>query len=219
MPIELERRVLEWTKFQLTKIGSPVKMRVFAVPDHCVFCNTVEELVGKLSEMSDKVRVVRSGFDPDEPAARDYGIERHPALIIDGKRDFGMMFSGIPMGFQFGVLVEDLVMASIGVTDLSEETKIKLRDVKSPVDIQVFTLPDCPGSPRMARAAHKFCIENINITAEIVDVLEFKELAAERHVLETPKTVINGEVEIQGVVSERDLADRVKAFASSRSLP
>jgi alkyl hydroperoxide reductase subunit F len=219
MPIELERRVLEWTKFQLTKIGSPVKMRVFAVPDHCVFCNTVEELVGKLSEMSDKVRVVRSGFDPDEPAARDYGIERHPALIIDGKRDFGMRFSGIPMGFQFGVLVEDLVMASIGVTDLSEETKIKLRDVKSPVDIQVFTLPDCPGSPRMARAAHKFCIENINITAEIVDVLEFKELAAERHVLETPKTVINGEVEIQGVVSERDLADRVKAFASSRSLP
>mgnify|MGYP001766742484 CR=1 FL=1 len=219
MPIELERRVLEWTKFQLTKIGSPVKMRVFAVPDHCVFCNTVEELVGKLSEMSDKVRVVRSGFDPDEPAARDYGIERHPALIIDGKRDFGMRFSGIPMGFQFGVLVEDLVMASIGVTDLSEETKIKLRDVKSPVDIQVFTLPDCPGSPRMARAAHKFCIENINITAEIVDVLEFKELAAERHVLETPKTVINGEVEIQGVVSERDLADRVKAFASSRSPP
>lgn len=219
MPIELERRVLEWTKFQLTKIGSPVKMRVFAVPDHCVFCNTVEELVGKLSEMSDRVRVVRSGFDPDEPAARDYGIERHPALIIDGKRDFGMRFSGIPMGFQFGVLVEDLVMASIGVTDLSEEAKIKLRDVKSPVDIQVFTLPDCPGSPRMARAAHKFCIENINITAEIVDVLEFKELAAERHVLETPKTVINGEVEIQGVVSERDLADRVKAFASSRSLP
>jgi alkyl hydroperoxide reductase subunit F len=219
MPIELERRVLEWTKFQLTKIGSPVKMRVFAVPDHCVFCNTVEELVGKLSEMSDKVSVVRSGFDPDEPAARDYGIERHPALIIDGKRDFGMRFSGIPMGFQFGVLVEDLVMASIGVTDLSEEAKIKLRDVKSPVDIQVFTLPDCPGSPRMARAAHKFCIENINITAEIVDVLEFKELAAERHVLETPKTVINGEVEIQGVVSERDLADRVKAFASSRSLP
>ena len=219
MPIELERRVLEWTKFQLTKLGGNVRLRVFAVPDHCVFCNTVEELVGKLSEMSEKITVLRSGFDPEEPAAKDYGIERHPAIVIDGKRDYGMMFSGIPMGFQFGVLVEDLVMASTGKTDLSEEVKIKLRSVKSPVNLQVFTLPDCSGSPRVARAAHKFCIENVNITAEIIDALEFRELAAEKQVLETPKTLINGKVEIQGVVPERDLAERVRVLASSRMPP
>jgi glutaredoxin-like protein len=219
MPIELERRVLEWAKFQLTKLSGDVRLRVFAVPDHCVFCNTVEELVGKLSEMSEKIMVLRSGFGPEEPAAKDYGIERHPAIVIDGKRDYGIRFFGIPMGFQFGVLVEDLVMASTGVTDLSEEVKIKLRSVKSPVNMQVFTLPDCPGSPRMARAAHKFCIENVNITADIIDVLEFRDLAAEKQVLETPKTVINGKVEIQGVVPERDLADLVRAFASSRMPP
>lgn len=216
MPIELERRVLEWTKFQLTKLGGAVTLRVFAVPDHCVFCNTVEELVGKLSEMSEKITVLRSGFDLEEPAAKDYGIERHPAIVIDGKRDYGMRFSGIPMGFQFGVLVEDLVMASTGATDLSEEVKIKLRGVKSPVDIQVFTLPDCPGSPRMARAAHKFCVENMNITADVIDTLEFRKLAAEKQVLETPKTLINGKVEIQGALLERDLADRVRALVSSR---
>jgi glutaredoxin-like protein len=214
MPIELERRVLEWTKFQLTKLSGPVTLRVFAAEGHCVFCNTVEEILGKLSEMSDRISVLRCGFGPEEPAAKAYGIVRHPAIIIDGKRDYGMRFTGIPMGFQFGVLVEDLVMASTGVTDLSEEAKIKLRGVEGPVDIQVFTLPDCAGSPRMARAAHKFCIENLNITAEIIDVLEFGELAAERKVLETPKTVINGKVEVQGVVPERDLADRVKALAS-----
>jgi glutaredoxin-like protein len=219
MPIELERRVLEWAKFQLTKLSGAVKLRVFAVPDHCVFCNTVEELVGKLAEMSDKIIVLRSGFDPEEPAAKDYGIERHPAIVIDGKRDYGIRFFGIPMGYQFGVLVEDLVMASTGETDLSEEVKIKLRSVKRPVNMEVFTLPDCPGSPRMARAAHKFCIENVNITADVIDVLEFRDLAAEMLVLETPKTVINGEAEIQGVVPERDLVDRIRALAFSRGSP
>lgn len=216
MPIELERHVLEWARFQLTKLGGPVRLRVFSVPDHCVFCNTAEELVGKLAEMSDKIKVLRSGFEREEPAVKAYGIERHPAVVIDGKRDYGIRFLGIPMGYQFGVLVEDLVMASTGKTDLSEEVKIKLRSVRDPVSMEVFTLPDCPGSPQMARAAHKFCVENININAEVIDALEFRDLAAERLVLETPKTVINGKAEIQGVVPERELADRVSAIASPR---
>jgi len=64
----------------------------------------------------------------------------------------------------------------------------------------------------MAGAAHKFSIENGNITADVVDVLEFRELAAEMGVLETPKTVVNGKVEIQGVVPERELAERIMAL-------
>jgi alkyl hydroperoxide reductase subunit AhpF len=205
MPIELERHTIEWAKFQLTKLGGAVRVRVFAIPGHCVFCNTVEELVGKLAEMSEKVIVLRSGFGPEEPTAKDYGIDRHPAIIIHGKQDYGLRFFGIPMGYQFGVFVDDLVMASSGRTDLSEEAKIKLRSV--------YTLPDCPGSPYMARAAHKFSIENGNITADVIDVLEFGELAAEKGVLETPKTVINGKVEIQGVVPERELAERIRALS------
>lgn len=212
MPIEFERQTLDWAKFQLTKLGGPVRVRVFAVPDHCVFCNTVEELVNRLAEMSEKVHIFRSGFDPEEPAARDYGVERHPTIAIHGKRSFGIRFSGVPMGYQFGIFVEDLVMASTGEADLSEEVKIKLRSVGRPVGIQVYTLPDCLGSPQMARAAHKFSIENDNITADVINVLEFGELAAGKGVLETPKTFIDGKVEIQGVVTERELAERIRAL-------
>jgi glutaredoxin-like protein len=212
MPIELERHTVEWAKFQLTKLGGAVRVRVFAIPGHCVFCNTAEELVCRLAEMSEKIIVLRSGFDPEDPAAKDYGIDRHPAIIIHGKQDYGVRFFGVPIGYQFGVFVEDLVMASSGMTDLSEEVKIKLRSVKRPVSIQVYTLPDCPGSPRMARAAHKFSIENGNITADVVDVLEFGELAAEMGVLETPKTMVNGKVEIQGVIRERELVERILAL-------
>jgi hypothetical protein len=52
MPIELERHTAEWAKFQLLKLGGAVRVRVFAVQGHCVFCNMVEELVGRLAEMS-----------------------------------------------------------------------------------------------------------------------------------------------------------------------
>jgi alkyl hydroperoxide reductase subunit AhpF len=142
---------MDWARFQLTKLGGSVRVKVFAVSGHCVFCNTVEEIIGKVAEMSDKVIVQRSDFDAEEPTAKAYGIERHPAIFIHGKKDFGLKFSGIPMGYQFGVFVEDLVMASLGSCDLSEEVKIKLRSVRMPISIQVFTLPLCPGSPQMAR--------------------------------------------------------------------
>jgi glutaredoxin-like protein len=212
MPIELEKRTLEWAQFQLTKLGGPVRIRVFSIHDHCVFCKTVDEVVNSLAEMSEKIVLLRSGFEPDEPVARNYGIERHPAMVIHGKRDFGMRFFGMPIGYQFGVFVEDLVMASTGESDLSGEVKLKLRSLRKPVSIQVYTLPDCPGSPRMARAAHKFAIENNNITADVVDIMEFWDLAAEKRVLETPKTIINGSTEIQGVISERELADRIRVI-------
>jgi glutaredoxin-like protein len=172
----------------------------------------VDEVVNSLAEMSEKIVLLRSGFEPDEPVARNYGIERHPAMVIHGKRDFGMRFFGMPIGYQFGVFVEDLVMASTGESDLSGEVKLKLRSLRKPVSIQVYTLPDCPGSPRMARAAHKFAIENNNITADVVDIMEFWDLAAEKRVLETPKTIINGTTEIQGVISERELADRIRVI-------
>lgn len=29
MPVEIDQQTLEWTKFQLSKMGEPVKLRVF----------------------------------------------------------------------------------------------------------------------------------------------------------------------------------------------
>lgn len=54
----------------------------------------------------------------------------------------------------------------------------------------------------MARLAHKFAIENEHITADVVEVSEFIDMAQLYRVQGVPKAVVNDRVEIIGAVPE-----------------
>ncbi len=67
----------------------------------------------------------------------------------------------------------------------------------------------------MARLAHKLAIENEHITADVVEVSEFIDLAQRYQVQGVPKTVINDRVEVLGAVPEpRFVQEVLKAIAS-----
>jgi alkyl hydroperoxide reductase subunit AhpF len=100
-------------------------------------------------------------------------------------------------------------MASNWQTDLGEGVKLALRKINEPIHMQVFTLPLCPNSPNMARAAYKFAFYNSNITADVIESIEFRELDTRYNVLETPETIINENLRIVGVATERELAERI----------
>jgi glutaredoxin-like protein len=209
MHIEIEAQTLEWTKFQLGKMKELVKLKVFTTKGHCILCNAIMDLVTQLSALSPKIQMEICSCEVDDLPAKKYSIDKHPALLVHGKEEYNVRFFGMPMGFEFGVLIDDIVTASTEEPDLGEDVKLKLRSLTKPVHIQVFTLPTCPRCPYVARMAHNFAFYNKDVTADAVDILEFRELAAKYRVLDTPKTVINDKVEIVGVLPEWDLADKV----------
>ena len=61
----------------------------------------------------------------------------------------------------------------------------------------------------MARLAHKFAQASGLITADVVEVTEFPQLAQKYDITAVPKTVINETVEIVGAVSEGRFLDEV----------
>ena len=72
----------------------------------------------------------------------------------------------------------------------------------------------------MARLAHKLAIENEHITADVVEVSEFIDLAQRYQVQGVPKTVINDRVEVLGAVPEpRFVQEVLKAIASQKEQP
>jgi alkyl hydroperoxide reductase subunit AhpF len=105
--------------------------------------------------------------------------------------------------------MEDLKIVSSRRTDLAEETKAKLREIKTPINIKVFTTLTCPHCPAAAVTAHKFAMENELIRAEVIDAGEFPDLAIKHMVMATPKTVINEKVEFVGAVPENLFLDHV----------
>lgn len=205
IPDQIKERV----KSQLGNMVNPVRVVMFTQELECKFCAETKQLIIELAGLSDKIKAEVRDFVADSALANEYGVDKIPALVIMGEKDYGIRFYGLPYGYEFQALIEDLTMISKGSTDLAEETKTKLREIKTPVHIQVFTSLTCPHCPHAAVMAHKFAMENDLIRADVVDAGEFPHLAQKYSVMGVPKIVINEKVEFVGAVPENIFLDHV----------
>jgi predicted DsbA family dithiol-disulfide isomerase len=68
--------------------------------------------------------------------------------------------------------------------------------------------------------AHKLAIENEHITADVIEVSEFIDLAQRYQVRGVPKTVVNDRIEIVGAVPEpRFIQEVMKAIEPKSEQP
>jgi len=68
--------------------------------------------------------------------------------------------------------------------------------------------------------AHKLAIENEHITADVVEVSEFIDMAQRYQVRGVPKTVVNDRIEIVGAVPEpRFIQEIMKAIKPKSEQP
>src|SRR3990170_2382369 len=98
-------------------------------------------LAREVAELSEQitVEVLNPAIDRERAAA--YGVDQVPALVVEGARDWGLRFYGIPLGYEFSNLIDALVVASTGEPALSEATKASLQALAADVEIKVFSTP------------------------------------------------------------------------------
>lgn len=196
-----EKERVKLTEKFAKELTGTVTLAVFTQEFECPHCKDTRQLVEELSELSEKINVEVYDFAEDEKA-KSLGVDKIPAIAVLGEKDYGIRFYGIPSGYEFSTLVEDIVNVSNGSTQLSEEVKKKLKEITQPVHIQVFVTLSCPYCPRMVRLAHQAAVENDHIRADMVESMEFPHLAHKYGVMSVPKTVINETVEFVGAVPE-----------------
>jgi alkyl hydroperoxide reductase subunit AhpF len=85
------------------------------------------------------VEVLNPLVDRDRAAA--YGIEEVPATVVEGARDYGVRFLGIPAGYEFSNLIDSIIAVSNGEAALTAETKASLAALAGDVQIKVFSTP------------------------------------------------------------------------------
>jgi glutaredoxin-like protein len=175
----------------------------------CKFCAETQQLVQEFAALNEKISVEVFDFVADAEKAKQLNIDKVPALIIMGEKNYGVRFYGLPYGYEFQTLIEAVTIVSNAKTNLTEETKQKLREIKTPVHIQVFVTLTCPYCPLIGSLAHKFALENDLIRAEVVDASEFPQLAVKYGILGVPKTVINEKTEFIGVAPENVFLEHV----------
>jgi glutaredoxin-like protein len=191
------------------KLVSPVRLIMFTQAMECKFCADTKQLIYELAGLNEKIQAEIHDFVADANLAKEYAVDKIPAIIVRGETDYGIRFYGFPYGYEFQTLTEALALASRGQTDLSEQTKQKLREIMVPINIKVFTTLTCPHCPVAASMAHKFAVENSLIKAEAIDAGEFPDMAIKYGVMGVPKIVVNEKVEFVGAVPEEMFLEQV----------
>jgi glutaredoxin-like protein len=192
-----------------SKLDSEVKIVVFSQEFECEFCKDTIELVEELAQTSPKIKIVALDFSRDKEKAKEFGVDKIPAIALVGKRGYGIRFYGIPTGYEFASLIEDIVDVSTGRTRLSPQTKEKLQKINKAIHIQVFVTPTCPYCPQAVRLAHQFAIENTLIRADMIEAIEFPFLTQRYSVMGVPKVVINETINFVGALPEERFIEYV----------
>jgi alkyl hydroperoxide reductase subunit AhpF len=115
---------------------------VLIVPgQECSFCKETRELLEELTSLSDKLHLDVKDFVRDEAEATQLGISRIPAFILSGQNKGRVRYLGIPAGYEFSSVIEDLLDVSSGAPELTEPTVKALDGLQQDLHIQVFVTP------------------------------------------------------------------------------
>ena len=95
----------------------------------------------ELGELSDKLQVEVYNFQIDTEQVARYRIDKIPAIVVEGEKDYGVRFYGIPMGYEFMSLLGAIKDAGARKTGLAEKTRAALAALVKPVHLQVYVTP------------------------------------------------------------------------------
>ena len=203
----------------LAKVANPVRLVLFTQESDCQFCKDAVVLVQELGGLSDKLSVEVLDLQKDSAKAAEYRVDKVPAFVVAGEKDYGIRYYGVPAGFEFSTLLGLVEIVGGRDSGLKPETRAKLTCLTSPADIQMFVTLTCPVCPIAAAVAARFAIESDRVSLSIVDAAEFQQLAGLYNVMAVPRTVVNRGHSFEGLLQEERFVDEIIKGAGALAMP
>ena len=206
---EIMKKVLQKELAQMK--GSVTLIAALSDEQNKPFNDFCRKLLEELSALTDKIRPVI--VDPDSETAKKYHITRTPTFLIEPER-YAIRFTGAPAGEETRTFLLSVIMASAGITMLSDASKKRLSELKENRNIKVFVSPTCPYCPQQALHAISAAIEkNDLISTEIIEIYENKDLATEYNAFSVPQLFINDQLVGTGLQPEEVFVEEVLTAA------
>ncbi len=217
MTVKTERTLLgpKEVAYMQKRIGGlsrAVRLLVFQRPG-CEGCGPTAQLAAEIAAAFPLVQAETVSDDGGAASAarlEAFGVERFPALAVtagDGREpDNGIRFYGFPGGYEFDSLLDAIDRVGRGDAGLSPELADYLGTAgAAPMHLQVFITPTCPYCPRMVQLAHRMALASPRVTADMIDAVEFPDLADRYGVRGVPLTVVDESIFVEGGVPEQQL--------------
>ena len=196
------------------ELGEEVKVIAFTSENQNKDNNTVfKDILTEVSDLDERIKLEFYSED-DKEMVEKYGITMYPAFAMVGEKDYGVRFYGIPSGYEFAALIENLVDISKNKSAFPADLLDEVKSINEEITIKVFVTPTCPHCPGAARKAHMFAMENEKILGEAIEANEFPVISEKYKVMAVPKIVIeakNGKsVSFEGNYPEAHFIEKIK---------
>jgi glutaredoxin-like protein len=203
----------------LVKVPNPVRLVLFTQESDCMFCRDALGLAQELGGLSDRLSVEVYNLHEDAAKATEYHVDKAPAFVVTGEKDYGIRYYGVPAGFEFSTLLSLIELVGARNSGLRPETMTKLAGLTSPADIQMFVTLTCPVCPMAALTAARLALESDKVSLSIIDAAEFPQLAGLYNVMAVPRTVVNRGHSFEGAMPEERFIDEITRGAGALVMP
>ena len=122
-------------------IDHDVRIVMFTQEMECPRCEMTRTMLEEVSGLSDKVSLEVHDFVAEQDLAKTYGVDKIPATVLVGDKDYGIRFYGVPAGYEFAVLIEEIRDIGKRDTGLNKKVLAELGKVDKPVHLQVLISP------------------------------------------------------------------------------
>ena len=140
------------------------------------------------------------------------GVMGGPA---DDWHDFGVRLIGLPNGFAMTSFITAVQAISFRGMTLEAMTRIKLKQLSKPVNIELFSAADNEAGALMAQPLFNMAVVNEHIRTFLVMADQFP-TAVDRYSLNyLPHMVLNGRVHMEGVVDEAEILKQISIAVKS----
>ncbi|MDA8230293.1 MAG: FAD-dependent oxidoreductase [Magnetospirillum sp.] len=185
---------------RLGEMRDPVRLVQFTQKYACGTCADQEALLAELAGLSDKLTLEVHELTADPETAARYRIDKVPATAVIGDRDWGIRFFGLTGGYEFGSLLEAIVMVSTGRSGLDPAVEALAKRISVPTHLEIMVTLTCPYCPRMVQLAHQLAFVNGAVRADMIDAAEFPALAQRYGVHGVPLTAVNERRAFEGAL-------------------
>ncbi|MDF1539171.1 MAG: thioredoxin family protein [Candidatus Thorarchaeota archaeon] len=209
MVVEMEEATKEQVRIMFATLDHEVTAHLFVKDHDCLYCGDTTALITQVADLSEKVKVEIHKGEIGAGKAAEFEVTKHPTIVLHGKENYKVRFLGIPAGHEFGALVAGIVAVSTGAVPLQPDVIDDIKAIDKPLHIQVFSTPQCPYCPNMVRLAHYAAILNPLIKGDMVEALEFQDMATKYQVFGVPKTIINETVHLEGAVTPEVFVEKL----------
>jgi len=205
----ISERSMEIIKASGNRLNKPVRLVLFTSDTGCPACPEMSELARAIKTHFDKIALESYDLVMDRDKSHQYGIERVPAIALQGGDGETATFYGLIEDVFLKILVDTIQSLSNTKVWFPEDVRRVLKHLDHDVKIQVFVESDCPLCRPVAETAIGLALESKYISSDIIVADNFPELIKKHKIRKLPLTIFGENLQMEGHVKESDFLQMI----------